>query len=102
MKKGRTQIPAQRPREAYRAFRGNTTGQERERWLAPPFLGVNGLEVGQDAVQRSLLASSHRDHTPERWFAPTAKESGRRNLIRVTSQSFPELGALAAQRKKLP
>ncbi len=42
----------------YRAFKENTAGKERERWLSLPFLGVNRLKAGQEAVQRGTLAST--------------------------------------------
>jgi ribose transport system substrate-binding protein len=43
---------------AYRAFREYTSGEKRDRWLRLPFLGVNGLKVGQEAVRNGMLAST--------------------------------------------
>jgi ABC-type sugar transport system substrate-binding protein len=43
---------------ARRAFQELTNVSLRDRWLALPFLGVNGLKVGQNAVRSRLLAST--------------------------------------------
>lgn len=43
---------------ARRAFQELTNSSLRDRWLAVPFLGVNGLKVGQNAVRGKLLAST--------------------------------------------
>jgi inositol transport system substrate-binding protein len=43
---------------AHRAFKELTTEAARDRWLNLPFLGVNGLEVGQTAVRSGALAST--------------------------------------------
>ena len=44
---------------ARKAFEDNTTGTEKERWLALPFIGCDGCpEAGQEWVRRGLLAST--------------------------------------------
>jgi ABC-type sugar transport system substrate-binding protein len=43
---------------ARRAFQEVTNADLRDRWLRLPFLGVNGLKVGRNAVQSRLLAST--------------------------------------------
>lgn len=43
---------------ARRAFQELTNLDVRDRWLSLPFLGVNGLKVGQNAVRSKLLAST--------------------------------------------
>lgn len=43
---------------AYRAFQEQTKGVERDRWLKLPFLGVNGLKLGETAVRSGKLAST--------------------------------------------
>lgn len=43
---------------ARRAFQELADTSVRDRWLSLPFLGVNGLKVGQNAVRSKLLAST--------------------------------------------
>lgn len=43
---------------ARRAFQEQANTSLRDKWLALPFLGVNGLKVGQSAVRNRLLAST--------------------------------------------
>lgn len=43
---------------AHRAFQELTIGASKERWASIPFLGVNGLKVGQNAVRNGVLAST--------------------------------------------
>jgi ABC-type sugar transport system substrate-binding protein len=90
---------------AYRAFRGHTTGKARERWLGLPFLGVNGLKVGRDAVQRGLLASTvvvppSAGVAVETLVRAYREEVRPQECILVTPQSFPDLGTLASQKRK--
>jgi len=85
---------------AYRAFREHTTGEKRDRWLELPFLGVNGLTLGQDAVQRGMLActvvvppsAGPAVETLVRAYREGIRPEAR---ISVTPKSFPDLGMLA-------
>lgn len=43
---------------ARRAFEELTIGKARDRWMGLPFLGVNGLKLGQDAVRNRFFAST--------------------------------------------
>ncbi|HKS82100.1 MAG TPA: sugar ABC transporter substrate-binding protein [Candidatus Acidoferrales bacterium] len=43
---------------AHRAFLELTSGEAKEKWASVPFLGVNGLKVGQNAVRNGVLAST--------------------------------------------
>jgi ribose transport system substrate-binding protein len=87
---------------AYRAFRDHTTGEKRDRWLGLPFLGVNGLKLGRDAVQRGTLAATV--------VVPSSAGAAVESLVRayregvrpperifVTPKSFPELAVLASR-----
>jgi len=90
---------------AYRALREHTTGKERDHWLGLPFLGVNGLKVGRDAVQRGVLASTVVVPPSAGVAVETLVRAYREGVrpqecILVTSQSFPDLGTLASQRRK--
>lgn len=87
---------------AHRAFQELTSGEAKDRWSRLPFLGVNGLKVGQNAVRTRVLAStvevppsvvpaiellvrSYRDgaRPPERTF--------------VAPKSFPGLAELSSK-----
>jgi ribose transport system substrate-binding protein len=89
---------------AYRAFGEHTHGEKRDRWLKLPFLGVNGLKVGQDAVQRGALAAtvvvpptaSVAIETLARAYRERVRPQER---ILVAPKSFPDLGALADGRE---
>jgi ribose transport system substrate-binding protein len=89
---------------AYRAFREHTTGERRDRWLELPFLGVNGLKVGQDAVQRGMLASTVVVPPSAGPAVETLVRAYREGVrpqerILVTPKSFPDLGALTPRGK---
>jgi ribose transport system substrate-binding protein len=84
---------------AYRAFKEHTTGEKRNRWLELPFLGVNGLKVGQDAVRSGLLASTVVVPPSARIAVETLVRAYREGIrpqecILVTPKSFPDMGAL--------
>ena len=90
---------------AYRAFREHTTGEAREHWLGLPFLGVNGLKVGRDAVQRGVLASTVVVPPSAGVAIETLVRAYREGVrpqecILVSSQSFPDLGTLASPKRK--
>ncbi len=90
---------------AYRAFRDHAQIGKREHWLGLPFLGVNGLKLGRDAVQRGTLAATVVV-PPSAGVAieslVRAYREGVRpaELIFVTPTSFPELAVLASRREK--
>jgi ABC-type sugar transport system substrate-binding protein len=90
---------------AYRAFREHAQGKKRDHWLGLPFLGVNGLKLGRDAVQRGTLAATV--------VVPPTADVAIESLVRayregvrpeerifVTPKSFPDLAVLALPRKK--
>jgi ABC-type sugar transport system substrate-binding protein len=90
---------------AYRAFRELTSGEKRDRWLSLPFIGVNGLKTGQDAVQRGTLAATV--------VVPPSAAAAIETLVRayrdrtqpqerilVAPQSFPDLKTLAPRNRK--
>jgi ribose transport system substrate-binding protein len=85
---------------AHRAFRDHTSGEKRDRWLKLPFLGVNGLKVGQDAVQQGILAATvvvpSTASVAVEVLARAYREGIRpQERILVTPKSFPDLEALA-------
>ena len=85
---------------AYRAFQEQTMGDERERWLGLPFVGVNGLKTGQDAVQRGVLAATvvvppttvAAIETLVRAYREGVRPQER---ILVAPKSFPDIGKLS-------
>jgi len=90
---------------AHRAFRDLTTGEERDRWLRLPFLGVNGLETGQDAVRGGVLAGTVVV-PPTSAVAIEALVRAYREGIRpherilIMPRSFPDLGGLVPRSGK--
>jgi ribose transport system substrate-binding protein len=83
----------------YRAFREHTKDENRDRWLELPFLGVNGLKAGRDAVQRGVLASTVVVPPSAGIAVGTLVRAYREGVrpqecILVTPKSFPDLGAL--------
>jgi ABC-type sugar transport system substrate-binding protein len=89
---------------AYRAFRELTTGVRRDRWLELPFLGVNGLKLGQNAVLRGMLASTVVVPPSARTAVETLVRAYREGIrpqerILVTPKSFPDLGKLTPRSK---
>jgi ribose transport system substrate-binding protein len=90
---------------AHRAFRDQTAGEERDRWLRLPFLGVNGLKVGRDAVQRGTLTATVVV-PPTASVAIEALTRAYREGVRpderilVAPKSFPDLGALSEAGEK--
>jgi ribose transport system substrate-binding protein len=89
---------------AYRAFGEHTTGEKRDHWLRLPFLGVNGLKAGQDAVHRGTLAATVV--VPPSAIAATetlvrAYREGVRpeERILVAPKSFPDLRTLVPRGK---
>lgn len=85
---------------AHRAFRELTTGENRTRWLGLPFVGVNGLQTGQDAVRSGVLAATVVI-PPSSGAAVEALVRAYREGVRpkecilVTPRSFPDLATLA-------
>jgi len=90
---------------AYRAFREHSQIEKREHWLRLPFLGVNGLKLGRDAVQRGTLAATV--------VVPPSADVAIESLVRayregvrpaerifVAPKSFPELAMLASRSDK--
>ena len=90
---------------AYRAFREHAQAEKRDHWLGLPFLGVNGLKLGRDAVQQGTLAATV--------VVPPTVGVAIESLVRayregawpaerifVTPKSFPELAALASRSEK--
>jgi ABC-type sugar transport system substrate-binding protein len=90
---------------AYRAFREHAQAEKRDRWLRLPFLGVNGLKLGRNAVQRGTLAATV--------VVPPSADVAIESLVRayregvrpaerifVAPTSFPELAALASRSEK--
>lgn len=90
---------------AYRAFCELAQTERRDRWLDLPFLGVNGLKLGRDAVQRGTLAATVVV-PPSAGVAIESLVRAYREGVRpaerifVTPKSFPELAGLAARREK--
>jgi ABC-type sugar transport system substrate-binding protein len=85
---------------AHRAFREQTSGEKRDRWLKLPFIGVNGLKAGQDAVRTGVLAATV--------VVPPSATAAIETLVRayregvrppecvvVMPKSFPDLATLS-------
>jgi ribose transport system substrate-binding protein len=88
---------------AHRAFKEQTAGSARDRWLKLPFLGVNGLQAGQAAVRSGLLASTvvlPPSTVPAIEMLVHVYRDGVRppERIVVPPRSFPELGMLVPRR----
>ena len=90
---------------AYRAFREQARADKRDHWLGLPFLGVNGLRLGQDAVQRGMLAATVVV-PPSAGVAIESLVRAYREGVRpaericITPKSFPELELLASRSEK--
>jgi ABC-type sugar transport system substrate-binding protein len=85
---------------ANRAFHEHTAGTARDRWLSLPFLGVNGLKIGQNAVSSRKLASTvvvPPATVPAIEMLVRAYRDGVRPPERtlVPPKSFPDLDMLA-------
>jgi ABC-type sugar transport system substrate-binding protein len=90
---------------AHRAFKELTAERARDRWLSLPFLGVNGLEVGQTAVRNGVLASTvvvPPSTVPAIELLASAYRDGVRPPGRtlVPPTSFPDFGMLGPHRPK--
>ena len=90
---------------AHRAFRELTTGEKRDRWLGLPFLGVNGLEAGQDAVRSGVLAATVVIPPSSGAAVETLVRAYRdgvrpQECILVTPRSFPDLATLVPRSGK--
>jgi ribose transport system substrate-binding protein len=90
---------------AYKAFREHKAGEERDYWLRLPFLGVNGLKAGQDAVQNGMLAATviiPPSTVPAIELLVRAYREGVRPPERtlVPPRSFPDLGTLVPRSAK--
>lgn len=84
---------------AYRAFQEHTAGEKRDRWLKLPFVGVNGLKAGQDAVHSGVLAATVVVPPSSAAAIETLVRAYREGIrpkecILVTPRSFPDLGTL--------
>jgi ribose transport system substrate-binding protein len=84
---------------AYRAFEEHTSGDKRDRWLRLPFIGVNGLKAGQDAVRSGVLAATVVVPSTAVAAIETLVRAYREGIrpeecISVTPRSFPNLGML--------
>jgi ABC-type sugar transport system substrate-binding protein len=92
---------------AYRAFRDHAQVEKRDHWLSLPFLGVNGLKLGRDAVKRGTLAATIVV-PPSAGVAIECLVRAYREGIRpperifVKPPSFPELPVLAPREVKSP
>jgi len=87
---------------AHRAFEELTSGKARERWLRLPFLGVNGLKVGQDALRSGTFASTVAvppTAVPAIELLVAAYRDGKGTPERtlVAPRSLPELDQLTAR-----
>jgi|HubBroStandDraft_4_1064222.scaffolds.fasta_scaffold63775_2 ribose transport system substrate-binding protein len=85
---------------AYRAFREQTMGDKQGRWLGLPFVGVNGLKTGQDAVQRGILSATvvvpPTTVTAIEMLVRAYREGVRpQERIFVAPKSFPDIGKLS-------
>jgi ribose transport system substrate-binding protein len=85
---------------AYRAFREQTMGDKQGRWLGLPFVGVNGLKTGQDAVQRGVLSATvvvpPTTVTAIEMLVRAYREGVRpQERIFVAPKSFPDIGKLS-------
>lgn len=90
---------------AHRAFKERTSGAARDRWLSLPFLGVNGLKLGQEAVRRGVLASTvviPPTTVPAIEMLVRSYREGFRPPERtlVAPCSFPDFGMLAPRASK--
>ena len=90
---------------AHRAFHEHITGGVRDRWLSLPFLGVNGLKVGQNAVRTGVLVSTvvvPPTTVPAIELLVSAYREGVRPPERtlVPPASFPDLAMLAPRPSK--
>jgi ABC-type sugar transport system substrate-binding protein len=90
---------------AYRAFGEHAQVEKRNHWLGLPFLGVNGLKLGRDAVQRGTLAATvvvpPGAGVAIESLARAYRESVRpAERILITPKSFPELAVLASRGEK--
>jgi len=90
---------------AHRAFRELTTGEKRDRWLGLPFLGVNGLEAGQDAVRSGVLAATVVIPPSSGAAVETLVRAYRdgvrpQECILVMPRSFPDLATLVPRSGK--
>jgi ABC-type sugar transport system substrate-binding protein len=84
---------------AHRAFQELTTGERRNHWLEVPFLGVNGLKAGQDAVHSGVLAATVVIPPCSAAAVETLVHAYREGVrpqecILVTPRSFPDLATL--------
>ena len=84
---------------AHRAFRELTMSEKRDRWLGLPFVGVNGLQAGQDAVHRGMLAATVVIPPSSAVAVETLARAYREGIrpqecILVTPRSFPDLATL--------
>ena len=87
---------------AHRAFREQTTGEKRDRWIKLPFLGVNGLKAGQDAVRNGTLAATVVVPPSAAAAVETLVHAYREGVsppecVVVTPTSFPDLATLSAR-----
>lgn len=85
---------------AHRAFREHTTGEKRDRWIKLPFLGVNGLKAGQDAVRNGTLAATVVVPPGATAAVDTLVRAYREGVrppecVVVTPKSFPDLATLS-------
>ena len=85
---------------AYRAFREQTMGDKQGRWLGLPFVGVNGLKTGQEAVQRGVLSATvvvpPTTVTAIEMLVRAYREGVRpQERIFVAPKSFPDIGKLS-------
>lgn len=85
---------------AYRAFREQTMGDKQGHWLGLPFVGVNGLKTGQEAVQRGVLSATvvvpPTTVTAIEMLVRAYREGVRpQERIFVAPKSFPDVGKLS-------
>jgi ABC-type sugar transport system substrate-binding protein len=90
---------------ARRAFQELAAPALRQDWLTLPFLGVNGLKVGQDAVQTGMLASTvivPPSTVPAIELLVRAYAEGIRppNCTLVKPKSYPDLEMLTPRASK--
>ncbi|HXW56722.1 MAG TPA: sugar ABC transporter substrate-binding protein [Candidatus Cybelea sp.] len=79
---------------ARRAFQELAAPAARQDWLALPFLGVNGLKVGQDAVQTGMLASTV--------IVPPSTVPAIELLVRVYTEGFRPPNSTLVKPKSYP
>jgi len=87
---------------AHRAFRELTLGEKRDRWLGLPFIGVNGLQAGQDAVRSGVLAATVVIPPSSGAAVETLVRAYREGVrpqecILVSPRSFPDLATLVSR-----